>query len=290
MKARKTLPNDPLPTSSDRYRSREDLARAGNPKEYDAAVVRGRAEADEQIKSNQAELWDYGTIIRLDNIDRETGLFYTGFGCVVDDQIIGRVEGHNARIEEYIRSHGLPKNSLKPWEKELFGLKEYFENRKLSEKPIRLMVGAPEARSPDGNHVVRLVKVPEKVPPPRKDSELRVPPDPRVDEAARILLEKDYITVQTPYFAVGDPGDKANLMYCFWRDIEPELVWGPKGSWFAVIKGRMTKDGPADYEAIDLRVKRRIREESGTLKEFMEKLDAERRTSQEIGKSPPTPK
>jgi hypothetical protein len=249
------IPNKSLPIGSGVLTGREirdpDLARLVNPrpdllpsrdsKEFLAGVTRGRAEADEEIHSNRATRWNSGMFISIDMIDRETGLYHSGFGCVVDDEILGRVEGHNARIAEYIRDHGLPKNSFKPWEKELFGLKEYFEGRSRTDKPIRMTVDGPPARSPDGQFVVRLVERPFKYPGKR-------PTD-------------DWLTKISPCLVVNDLDDEANRIY-FPRE-DAELYWGPKGSWFAVLRSRSRRGNGMDYFAIDLRGMRCIREESG---------------------------
>ncbi len=203
---------------------------------YAVAVANGRAEAARELRRGEATIWTYGLNMKLffEYIDRETGLYFSSFGCVIDDGIIGQVEGHNAKIMEYIRVHGPPRNSFKPWEKQLFGLKDYFENRCLSEKPIRMTVGGPAVSSPGGEYVVRLVNKPK---------------------------VKDRRPVESLWIVVGD------------KDIEPqrtplwpkdaEMIWGPKGSWFAVIRGKsLTGDG-MDCMALDLRGVRTIRLENG---------------------------
>jgi hypothetical protein len=193
-------------------------------------------------------------VINLDPIDRETGLYHVGFGCVIDDEIIGRVEGHNARIAEYVRDHGPPKNSFKPWEKELFELKEYFEGRSRTEKPIRITVGGPEARSPDGRFVFKLVKRPFKYPaPPTASGE----------------FPKGEVTEIFPCLLVGDLDDEASRIY-FPRE-DAELFWGPKGSWFAVLRCRNRQGHGMDYIAIDLHGLRTIREEFGHREAFRKK-------------------
>ena len=77
---------------------------------------------------------------------------------MIDDDIVGRVEGHNARVVKHVRGHGPPKNSFKPWEKELFALKDYFEDRCRTERPIRLTAGSQAVASPDGEYAIKLVK------------------------------------------------------------------------------------------------------------------------------------
>ncbi len=211
-----------------------------DPKEYAKGVARGRAEADGELKSKKAKIWSYGLVVHIftEPVDRETGLYFTSFGCSIDDEIIGRVEGHNARIAESIREHGLPKNSFKPWEKELFGLAEYFERRSRTAKPTRLTVGGPAVRSPDGKFVVKLVERRYEVP-----AELKIQP------------------AQRPCILVGEQETESNRIW--FPPNDPELIWGPEGSWFAVLKGKTSKGDRTVFEAIDLRDMRTIRDEFG---------------------------
>jgi hypothetical protein len=235
-----TQPTDPLQTPP----LRPDLSQTEfprrNTKEFAAGVTRGRTEADEDIKLNKARLVNLGLFIfiSLDRIDRETGLYHSGFGCVVDDEIRGQVEGYNARVREYIRDHGPPKNSFKPWEKELFGLKTYFEDRARTEKPIRLTAGAGAVSSPDGKYKVWLTNEPG-------DNGFGRP----IRVISLIIDEKDEKPTST-HTLISDP----------------ELLWPPKDAWFAVLKGRSWSDGRLEYTAIDLREKRQIRSEREPLK------------------------
>jgi hypothetical protein len=170
----------------------------------------------------------------LESLDRQTGLYFSSFGCVIDDEIVGRVEGHNARIAEYIRGHGPPKNSFKPWEKELFGLKEYFESRCRLEQPIRLIVDGPSVVSPDREFAVKLVKRPDRT--------------------------SDGLPTESTWIVVGDQEIESNRTALGMTDAE--LFWGPKGSWFAVLRGSSKASENNEYMALDLRGVRRIRRES----------------------------
>ncbi len=167
-------------------------------------------------------------------IDRETGLYFSSFGCVIDDGIIGQVEGHNAKIMEYIRVHGSPRNSFKPWEKQLFGLKDYFENRCLSEKPIRMTVGDPAVPSPGGEFAVKLVNRPDM---------------------------NNGRHVESLWITVGDKDIGSQRTALLLKDAE--MIWGPKGSWFSVVRGKSLTGDHMDYMALDLRDVRTIRLEIG---------------------------
>jgi hypothetical protein len=211
----------------------------GTKKHDEAAVAKGRAEADAELNSGKASIWVYGHIpieqLFFEHLDRETGLYHSGFGCVVDGEIIGRVEGHNARIAEHIRKHGPPKNSFKPWEKELFGLKEYFESRCRTGAPTRLTVGGPAAISPDKGYTVKLVKRPDKT------------------------LEGQ--PTESTWIVVGDQDIESRRTSLWMKDAE--LFWGPKASWFAVLRGASRTDDGQDYMALDVREARTIRVEFG---------------------------
>ncbi len=206
-------------------------------RESPAAVAKGRAEADAELKSGGASVWTYGHNLQLffEPLDRETGLFYSSFGCVIDDELVGRVKGHNARIAEYVRDNGPPKNSLKPWEKELFGLKEYFESRCRTGAATRLTFGGPAAVSPDPGYAVKLVKRPDKT------------------------LEGK--STESTWIVVGDQDIESKRTSLWMKDAE--LVWGPKGSWFAVLRGASRTHDGQDYMALDLRRVRTIRWEFG---------------------------
>ncbi len=162
-----------------------------NATNHSIAVANGRAEAARELRRGKAMIWTYGLNMKLflESIDRETGLYFSSFGCVIDDEIIGQIEGHNAKIMEYIRVHGPPKNSLKPWEKQLFALKDYFEKRCLTEKPVRLTIGGPAVSSPGGEYVVRLVNRPD------------VKNGRPVDSLWIIVGEKDIESQRTPLWS-----------------------------------------------------------------------------------------
>jgi hypothetical protein len=227
-------------------RSRSDFPRSmiDDPKKFEAAIPKGRAEAEKQLELNQAKIWTLGLNPDMfsESLDRETGLYL----ALVpgrksdDDDILGRLEGHNARIREHIRDHGLPKNSFKPWENELFDLKKYFTDRISIDKPIRLIVGGPEATSPGGKHVVKLVN--------------------RLEEGTPYSKPKEatYIQVGKAEVKVSNQVDRLDFV---------ELVWGPVDSWFAVLKYRGLNSDQMDYIAIDLRSVRRIRTEWNVGKE-----------------------
>jgi hypothetical protein len=202
------------------------------------AIARGRAEAEEELRTGEASIWTYGTpsfTSFFEFLDRETGLYRCSFGCVIDDELVGRVEGHNARIAEYVRDHGPPKNSFKPWEKELFGLKEYFETRCRTERPIRLNAGGLPTVSADGKYSVKLVM--------RPDRTLKGLP------------------TESIWIAVGEQDVESRRTPILMKDAE--LFWGPKGSSFAVLRGQRGSGTNKSYMALDLRDVKTIRWEFG---------------------------
>ena len=139
-------------------RGQEPAKPARHSDEYQAAYKQGRAEADRELKDQTATIYSYGLPESLfESLDRDTGLRWRQFGCVVNDTILGRVNGHNDRIMESIKAHGVPKNSFKPWEKELFGLEDYFKSRRKHEKAETLTADGPALKSPDGTCTIKLI-------------------------------------------------------------------------------------------------------------------------------------
>ena len=91
------------------------------------AYKHGRLEAEKELKEGRATVYIYGLTSLFENLDQETGLLYSGFGCDVDESIRQRVKGHNDAIEAWIKAHGNPPNSFKPWEKEIFDPPGFFK-------------------------------------------------------------------------------------------------------------------------------------------------------------------
>jgi hypothetical protein len=179
-----------------------------------------------ELEQGRATLYVYGLRRGGDNLDRETGLPYEPIaGCVVDDTILGRANGHNARIKESIAAHGLPANSFKRWEKDLFDLKGYVETHLKAGPAVPLKVDGPAAKSPDGKHSIRVAKVTTK-------SVVDDKPYERV-----VLIVDDGRASDRPFSLVGLEG-------------EPRLLWGPEGSGFAVVLYKNLWGEQA--EAIDL--------------------------------------
>jgi hypothetical protein len=204
--------------------------------EYQAAYKQGREEADRELRDQEAKIYFFGLPESLfEHLDKETGLPYYGFGCVGDDKIEGRVDGHNDRITEHIKAHGLPKESFKPWEKELFGLQDYFESRRKRGKPEILAADGPALKSPDGTCSLKPVVKQE-------TNEGRV--------------------VKTLALEVSGNSQKPREIWLFANaDVKTELFWGPKGSGFAVVASHLS--GCRTYMAIDLRRARWLRIEMG---------------------------
>ena len=126
---------------------------------YRAAYEMGRAEADREFDRGAATLYVYG--LPGESLDRATGLRFKAIsGCMVDDAILGRAAGHNDRIAESIKARGLPRNSYKRWEKELFDLLGSFSARGRLVEPQRLPADGAEVASPEGTHTFRLRDVP----------------------------------------------------------------------------------------------------------------------------------
>ena len=177
--------------------------------EYRAAYTQGRAEADRELKNEAATIYSYGLMNFCQNLDRETGLPYCGLGCKIDDEILGRVYGHNDRIREYIKDHGVPKNSFKQWEKGLFGLEDYFKSRRKHEKAETPRADGPALKSPDGTCTIKLVAK-------------SYTSDGKAVKRLSLELSSD-----------GRKPKEVSLLAD--ADAKTELFWGPKGSGWAVV-------------------------------------------------------
>jgi hypothetical protein len=171
-------------------------------------------------------------------IDRETGLhvtwFHTGF-CALgnrDQGVHERVQGHNDHVRQYILFHGLPPNSLKQWEPELFALRDFFDARSQQNSPVPLLASGTVIVSPDGKNSVR---------PVARLDDRGVPDGPL-------------------WVVIGDR--TSTLGECCVRSLKgkSDLLWGPRNSRFAVI--RSTSQFGEKYSAIDLRTGRILRQES----------------------------
>ncbi len=143
----------------------------------------------------------------------------------MNETIMGRAAGHNDRISEYILERGLPINSFKRWEKELFDLKGYFEKRTKTEKPHRLSLGGPAAVSPDGESAIWLVHTHRKW------------RDGSVSDYLQFVVTVGAAD-RKPFGANNQAGSI-------------DVFWGPIGSGFAVIRAREEKI--TDYTAVDVK-------------------------------------
>ncbi len=201
------------------------FAASKSSKDFQDAQRKGREEAERELERGRASLYVYGLRRDGSNLDRETGLPYEAIAaCVVDNAILGRADGHNSRIKEHIAAHGLPANSFKRWEKDLFDLKSYTETRLKTEAAILLKVDGPAVKSPDGKHSARVAKVTE--------NWLDGKPYEHV-----VLIVDEGRASPRPVSLVALKG-------------EPRLLWGPDGSGFAVVLYKSLGQGVA--EAIDL--------------------------------------
>ena len=166
-------------------------------------------------------------------VDQNTGLpIYHISGCVIGERDLERIEGHNDHIAQYVRWHGLPKNTLRPWEKVLFNLKRFFDDRSLHDAPKRLLAGGPPLISPDCRNSVQLVAG-------RNDSG-------NLDDSLKVVIAAGNAVLED-WYAHFDRGDS-------------DLLWGPKGSRFAVI--RSVSEKTEHYAAYDLKTGDFLREEA----------------------------
>lgn len=158
------------------------------------------------------------------NIDSDTGLpIHFVCGCVIGKGDMEHMRGHNDRIKQYIRSHGLPRNTLTAWKKELFSLKSYFDSEAWTHRSERLLAGGPAITSPDGRSSIRPIAA-------LKD-------DGSPSDSLKVVITAGNAVVGDWYVRFGK-GDS-------------DLAWGPLGSRFAVI--RSISEKTERCEAYDLR-------------------------------------
>jgi hypothetical protein len=213
-------------------------AKASFRAEFLAGFGKGREEAEHQLKEGRATIYVSGLWEPYEWLDRETGLRREGIaGCVVNAEISGRQAGHNEGVRAYIKDHGPPPNSFKRWEGELFDMNGFFEVHRKVESPLRLTIGGPAAKSPDGTREIRLVEWNHE----KRDGSL-----------AKCLA-----------VSIRGAGDLApGPVGVMWDQGAVDLLWGPTGSRFAVIRGQ--EQGAIRYQALDLTTGRVLREEHRT--------------------------
>jgi len=203
-------------------------------KGYAAAYKLGVAEADKELKEGNAMIYAHGLLGEPEFLDRKTGLPYKMIaGCIVNLKILARAAGHNDRIKKYIGERGLPSNSFKRWEKELFDLKGYYETRTETERPHRPSPGGAGVKSSDGKYQIRLVKTQS-----RDD-------DGSVSNYASPVVSVDGVDHE-PLHSLPYGG---NL----------DFFWGPNDSGFAVIHCKGKEDSA--FMAVDLKRGRWLRQE-----------------------------
>lgn len=264
-------PFPPLPASGQGSKQAPDerkpvdrVSQLTQSKEYQAGYKQGRAEADRELERQEATIYTAGLPEKPgeENLDQETGLLYSNFGCVVDNELLGRIAGHNDRIKESIQLHGLPKNSFKPWEKELFGLEDHVAARRKSEKPERLTLDGPVRKSPDGKATIKIIQRSFK----RRDGTV----------GKSLWLEQG-----------GDERTPEDFPLPAHDDDTVECYWGPKGSGFVVIavtcSGHGKESGYGHYTAWDLKRRRVLRSEFVEHPEHPTAVDRDRTASNPPG-------
>jgi hypothetical protein len=205
-------------------------------REYQQAYRRGRAEADAELGRGRATVYACRSGMLTEFVDRRTGLPFLWIGgCAIGADAFGRMDGHNDRIEEQIMARGLPANSLKRWEKEIFDLKGYCTARPGDMGPHPLSAGGRAWKSPDGAFAIRSV------------TRRWLNNDGRWGDRLGIVVGED--ASQRPTVEV--PFDRGRS----------ELFWGPEGSGFAVIRCRgADRDW---YMALDVKAVQWLRFEPG---------------------------
>jgi hypothetical protein len=193
----------------------------------DPSYQQGVAEANAELERGAATLYTYGLRRELSLFDRKTGLPLLAIaGCMVSEHTLCRAQGHNDTINRYIAQRGLPPNSFKPWEWELYHLKKYYALRMKTETPARLVLGGPAVKSPAGKFAVRLVDR------PLEGTDGTLTPN------LSMIVTVDGKDTEGVYVA---------------SEAAIDFLWGPPGSGFIAVRTK-AKDGMNWFSAVDLKL------------------------------------
>jgi hypothetical protein len=195
---------------------------------YKAAYLKARDEADASLRDGRARLFSYG-MLGMSDLDPETGLAEVSIaGCVVGEDILGRAEGNNIRVRDWIKEHGPTPNSLVRWKDELSDLPAFFAAKAKVGAAVQLGIGGPKLTSPDGQYTLRQIA---------SQVKKGLPPAVR--------------TVTTVGLEVSERGVVRKLLTDDWGDGLTDLVWGPTGAPFAVVRTR--GEGSLGFQILHLR-------------------------------------
>jgi hypothetical protein len=196
--------------------------------DYKAAYRKARDEADASLKDGSARIFSCG-MLGVSLIDAETGLAAMPIsGCVIDYKILGRAEGNNERVFDWVKKHGPTSNSLLPWKKELSDLPIFFAAKAKAGATVLLRIGGPILTSPDGRYSLR-----------------------QVATVVTRGLAPNHRQVTTLGLEVSERGLVRDTLADFWGDGLTDLAWGPAGAPFAVVKSR--RKGSPDFNVLHLR-------------------------------------
>jgi hypothetical protein len=146
-------------------------------------------------------------------------------GCVVRARDRARAQGHNDHIRQYIRWHGLPGNSIKPWERIVFDLKRWFDQQARAQAPTCLVAGGPPAVGPGGSACYL------------RPATTRYNGVGFEDRALMVVVSRGAgVAIEWPIGA-----DEPTV----------DLLWGPSRSGLVVIRSR--GEGRESYTALDLK-------------------------------------
>ncbi len=192
-------------------------------------------DAELELWRGDATIYQGGGLVMGDScsIDPETGLPTRRCGgCVSRVGDREWVNGHNDHIAQYIRWHGLPRNSLRAWLPELFHLYRSFEDASQTHAAVRLLADGPTAIAPDGGISVRLISGVKDNGGPGGGRSLII-------SAGNLVLNQGSFSPD---------------------DAETDLHWGPANSRLVII--RSIVGNTYHYEAYDLRTGRCLRTET----------------------------
>lgn len=103
-------------------------------------------------------------------VDKRLGIpLSMAFGCLVDEEMAGRAQGHNEEVYRLILERGLPTNSRVRWMGEILQPKPLWADPTRARTPVPY--GGPAVTSPDGRVTLRLREGHDEQPPRLEVSE-----------------------------------------------------------------------------------------------------------------------
>ena len=124
--------------------------------QFSAGLYAGQTEAESDLQAGRARIYAIGHRPTCKEYDQLSGLTICAIaGCIVNDHDLGRQEGYNQAISDYIQRHGLPPNSRKRWSREILAPVEYMAGLDFA-RLIKLDSDGDTVKCPTGQCAIQL--------------------------------------------------------------------------------------------------------------------------------------